>query len=269
VARRLPRVLDVPRSSSARRRLHGVVPTPMGQASDQRHAPPPRPSPAPVPISNWSSRESLAPPGTIAVTGSPSPSTRWIRSRRSHFDVRLGSVEMMISSKSPSRSASRTDSKGSDPPTSQSFDVSSRGSLQQRPCALKCPVGGLAVADVRDQEGELARPVIGAASDRIQQTVRSCRPGRHDKDTRAAGGRHRLLPSLAEPADQRSHLPRYNTSSPRIVPEPRPRSRGRECRFARKAELGRLSGAVTALCQWDVRPRATSIASASSGAVPL
>jgi hypothetical protein len=33
----------------------------------------------------------------IAVTGSPSRSTRWIKLRRSHFEVFFDSVEMMIS----------------------------------------------------------------------------------------------------------------------------------------------------------------------------
>jgi hypothetical protein len=56
--------------------------------------------------------------GTTGVTGRPSPSTRLMRSRRSHLDARLGSVDTMISSKSPSRTASWTASNGSGPPTS-------------------------------------------------------------------------------------------------------------------------------------------------------
>ena len=36
-----------------------------------------------------------------AVTGSPSPSTRVMRSRRSHLDTRFGNVDTMISSSSP------------------------------------------------------------------------------------------------------------------------------------------------------------------------
>jgi hypothetical protein len=52
--------------------------------------------------------------GTTAGTGRPSALTRRMRSRRNHFDVRFGSVEMMISSKFPSRTAFCTDSKGSD-----------------------------------------------------------------------------------------------------------------------------------------------------------
>jgi len=67
-----------------------------------------------------SSDVSPATRGTIAVTGRPSASTRRIRSRRNHFETRFGSVEMMISSKCPSRTAFCTDSNGSDPPTSPS-----------------------------------------------------------------------------------------------------------------------------------------------------
>src|SRR6185436_8439814 len=48
----------------------------------------------PITASVASADVSPASRGTIAVTGRPSPSTRRIRSRRSHLDVLLGSVEM-------------------------------------------------------------------------------------------------------------------------------------------------------------------------------
>jgi hypothetical protein len=77
--------------------------------------------------------------GTIAVTGKPNLSTRPIRSRRSHFDTRLGSVEMMISSKFPSRTASLTDSNGSAPPTiGPARDIANRNALTR---ALACGRG--------------------------------------------------------------------------------------------------------------------------------
>jgi hypothetical protein len=51
--------------------------------------------------------------GTTAVTGSPRRSIWRMRSRRNHFERFLGSVERMISSKSPSRIARSTASSGS------------------------------------------------------------------------------------------------------------------------------------------------------------
>jgi hypothetical protein len=76
---------------------------------------------APIPASIVASTDSSPGlRGAIVVTGSPSASTRRIRSRRSHFDTRLGSVEMMISSNCPSLTARCTASKGSGPPTSPS-----------------------------------------------------------------------------------------------------------------------------------------------------
>ena len=51
--------------------------------------------------------------GVTTVTGSPSASTRRGRSRRSHFETRLGNVEMTISSNSPSATARRIASNAS------------------------------------------------------------------------------------------------------------------------------------------------------------
>src|SRR4051794_21509093 len=67
----------------------------------------------------WSSSDRRGwSPGMIAVTGSPSPRTRATRSRRSHFEIRRGSVEMMISSNAPVATASWTATNGSGPPAS-------------------------------------------------------------------------------------------------------------------------------------------------------
>jgi hypothetical protein len=53
------------------------------------------------------------PSAITTVTGTPNPSTRVGRSRRSQCDTRSGSVEMMTSSNAPSVRASRTATKGS------------------------------------------------------------------------------------------------------------------------------------------------------------
>jgi hypothetical protein len=56
--------------------------------------------------------------GTMAVTGTPSLSTRWTWFGRSHLEVCLGSVEMMIFVEVVFRTASWIAANGSGPPTS-------------------------------------------------------------------------------------------------------------------------------------------------------
>jgi hypothetical protein len=60
----------------------------------------------------------------MTETGTPSSSTRLGRSRRSHSEVRLGSVEIITSSYSPPARASLTDSNGSPPPRRPSTGAS-------------------------------------------------------------------------------------------------------------------------------------------------
>src|SRR4051794_16817250 len=68
-----------------------MVATALVAGEGRAHPGPPPPPPHPA----VGSRTNL---GTTAVTGRPSPSTRVMRSRRSHCDTRLGNVETMISS---------------------------------------------------------------------------------------------------------------------------------------------------------------------------
>ena len=113
-----------------------------------------------------SSRDSLPAPGTIVVTGRPKPSTRRIRSRRSHFDTRLGSVEIvdLIEVALPHRVPDRLERVGT---ANQSFDFSSRGLLHQPERTLQRPVRRLALSHVRNEQSELARTVVGAAPNRL------------------------------------------------------------------------------------------------------
>ena len=73
----------------------------------------------------------MPPPGTIAVTGRPNPSTRRIRSRRSHFDARLGSVEIddLVEVALAHRVMDGLERVRS---ADQSFDISSRRTPYQR-----------------------------------------------------------------------------------------------------------------------------------------
>src|SRR5829696_4207957 len=87
----------------------------------------------------------------MAVTGSPRVSTRRMRSSRSHFDVFLDSVEMMISSKFPSRTACLTDSNGSEPPTIPSTFPRAAGRR------LHCAVSNVQSAALRSVTSGMSR----------------------------------------------------------------------------------------------------------------
>ena len=82
-------------------------------SSNARPGPPPNPGP-PSPCVRKDGMKFFS--EVMTVTGTPSFSTRFGRSRRNHREDRLGSVEMMISSKFPSRTAFWTDVNGSAPP---------------------------------------------------------------------------------------------------------------------------------------------------------
>ena len=106
-----------------------------GRRSRVSHSPRGRSSPMPGPLnlrpcpviarrssviiaSAVSSSEGRPPPGMICGHREARPSTQRMRSRRSHLDVRLGRVEMMISSKPPSRTHRSMAPNGSGPSAS-------------------------------------------------------------------------------------------------------------------------------------------------------
>ena len=144
---------------------------------------PPLPRIMPAVVSSLSSMYSRSDfcPGTTAVTGSPRRSIWRMRSRRSHFERFLGSVETMISSKSPSWIARSTASKRVRP-ADEAFHLASCRALKQRDRGLQRPVRCLAVGSVGDQQGEGGRPGPSAALDFLEEPRGGCRSVRHDKD---------------------------------------------------------------------------------------
>ena len=103
-----------------------------------------------------SSNDGPAGRGTIAVTGSPNPLIRPIRSRRIHFEVRLGRVEMTISLKlllahRPARWLRMRSG-----PTNKPLGPGALPRrISEREGGVERPVGRLAVGDVRDEHARI------------------------------------------------------------------------------------------------------------------
>src|SRR3954465_4598228 len=104
-----------------------------------------------------------------AVTGSPRPSTFRTRSRRSHLDAFFESVEMMISSKRPLCTVSCTEVNGSAPPIRPSTGPpAARRSSGTAFSSVQSDL--FTVADVGDQQRELARPPLSPPAHLLQKS---------------------------------------------------------------------------------------------------
>ena len=98
--------------------------------------------------------------GVITLTGTPSVSTRRGRSRRSHFETRLGQRgdHDQVGPVLGDRGAHRLERvlRAREP-----FDGTAGRALQQRQRELQRPVRVLRLRRVRDQQRERARPLVG------------------------------------------------------------------------------------------------------------
>ena len=106
---------------------------------------------------------------------------RPIKSRLSHFEDLRGSVETMISSKSPpgDRVLHRPERVRA---ADQALDRAVGLALEQWQRVLQRPVRLPPVADVGDQQGKLAGPGLRAPPDFLEQLRRGRGSVRHDED---------------------------------------------------------------------------------------